>query len=275
MSDDKIVNVPSNPITARPDYIKKGTQSLAEIVQYIQIPRVQILQPLSPQALVDGFGETAVVSNVNNKVIKIADPIAMEGNKRKMWGPEFTVRPIFYFDEWIWWNDRKAPNDEDKILGKTFDPRHDIAIRASKKDTRVVAHPRIAGLKQNFVHHMNFVCFVEDIPELSNEPVVLGFCKGEHVTGRKFGSSIAKRGCEIYTGRYSACVEQHASDAGRWWGLRIDNHKDCWVSEKIQTFQANFHLQLMEMFKAQRLTTTYDDAEVAIGDQETGGGGKF
>lgn len=247
-----------------PDFLRGGSaeeRGVAELAKFVQPPRMMIIQDQAKdKELKNEFGTGACII-MPQKLCIASLPRNAKGTPEK-YGEDFDIVPIFYYTEWVHWADLDSSGD--KILGRTLDPEHLIARRAKRKDTRK------AEDGSRYVEHMNFVCVFEDFTEELTEPALISFAKGEHKTGRAFSQLIhARRGAFLYGCRFQACVEGHGNEKGDWYGLRIGNHPEApWVSdEKTFAFYKASHEYLLDIYRSNRLSASYDvaDVEGAVG----------
>lgn len=177
----------------------------SSLTSYIRPPRLKIVQGTAKPPISERYnpGDVCFVPSLDAVVAK-AKP--------------FYVTPLFFFPEWMTFNPMGA---EQVIRERTFDPRHPIAVKSRKKETRKEPCPETPD---KFISHnafLNFICVLMGDHEFAGTQFVMSFKGAEYKTGSNLGASIKMRQAAMFTQVYEAKTAQRTNDSGTWWGLDI------------------------------------------------------
>lgn len=213
---------PAPDITALASLMEDDT-SLQTMSQYVNIPRIKIIQSQTDATLKETFGE-------GNAILRPGDILVAKK------GVGFRFVPLFFFSEYCLWNDYKD-KERPGIQERTFDENHEIAKRSKDKTLRSKIYPGHENKPdkdkryQSYVQHLCLPGILYGDHSLASTPCVISFERGEYFTGKSFLSAIQMRR-ENFPGNirkcpplWSQCWElfvdpkQHTSPQGQWWGF--------------------------------------------------------
>ena len=173
-------------------------------------------------------------------------------------GTPFLFTPVFFFPEWCVWNPLELKDKLPMIRERTFDPQNPIAKKARDPQLRFEPFPDNPQYKLRYVEHLNFVIMLDPSHEFGAQPIILTFCRGEHVAGSRLCSAITMRKAPLYGCVFEGRVgTPRANERGSWYGLDARNPESSspWVEKG--RFEA--HKAIHEEFKA-----LHADAKVRV-----------
>lgn len=232
-------------------------QSLVALKEYRIVPRLQVLQGLSPQELKDRHGEGSVILMPGDTLVsKRATP--------------FLFVPIFFFAEYITWRDRRDKSAQ-PIEARSF--KKDGAIAALSRDPKKRSEQYPGGpsekpWERRHTEHLCFTGLIYGEHPLAGTLCVLQFQRGEFTTGRSFTNSIGMRRIEgrqvsLWMQVWEFSVLPRSKNGNNWWGIQpaAPTNADPYIqAEEIVPMRA-LRYELAQAFEENRL----------IVDQETGG----
>lgn len=204
-------------LPAAPDYLEQGRDGLENMrPQDLLVPRLILMQALSP-AVVD--------KNVDADAGDMFNSMTME-----RWVAEGDLAefiPVFHYLEWIKWGSR---DEGEGILGRSRDPKSDLAISAARREQNEKGRPIVT-------EYHNFVCL---FPELGmDHPVVIGCAKTNHSRGRHLLGLACYRGnYPLYSGKYTVEAEQRTNVKGTFYVFKFANAG--WASKEEFAFAKEF-----------------------------------
>ena len=226
--------------------------SKQELKKHRLVPRLKILQGLSPEALKDQFGEGSAI---------LAPANAMVCRKRE----SFLFVPLFFFVEYIKWSDR---NDKESlgIVERTFDQGSALARYAQDPNKREELYDpeRPTGYKYTYQEHLNFIGYIYGAHELEGTEVAISFSKGEHRYGKAFVSACTLRDAPLWANVFELTIGQHSSGDNVWWGIDFKNPEDPTkrfiTAEEAPVFKEQFET-LKRQFEEQTISTDFSDVD--------------
>lgn len=247
------------------NYSQEDT-SLAGMASMRVLQRVRVLQGMSPKPLRDQFGgEGAVILMPAQQLIAKRDQ-------------SFLFIPLLFFKEWIAWADRKDKNTKNAILERSFDENSALAVKANNADKRKETYS-INGSEfiRTNVEHLNFAGILVNHPQLDNQPIVLGFAKGEWSTGKKYVNQIlmrrdAGRTVPLWAQRWEFVVASHKNKNDQEWNaLEPRNPTDgqLLISEEMGPTMQALHRQLAEDHKNRAMMVDRSDEATESADDLT------
>jgi len=246
-----------------PDFMRdKEVLGVKGLQEYVIPPRIKIVS-LQSAKLLETFRAGDVVLTPTNSIIVEPDRddrgSLSEGGNRS-----FDFTPIFFYPEWVTWNDIKLKGQEDSVLYRTTDPTDPIVAKARNKKLREEDHPRVEGLKIRHVEHLNYIVVLIDHP-IGEQPALLSFSRGEWFSGCNFASLIGMRKASLFGCVYTATVIFRKGKLGDWYGLDVSNPTDRvpWVTEEQYGLFESLHLKFEDHHKNSRLKASLEDEEVA------------
>lgn len=227
--------------------------SLKAMQEHRVLPRIKVIQGLSKKELRDQFGQGAVVLNPLNTLI--ATP-----------GSAFRLVPVFFFSEYVAWNDRKDTKSP-AIHARTYDPASEVARRSKKRETR--EEPYEGGYVRRYVEQLTFpsLFYMPDHP-LHMVATSLVFARGEFFTGenfinaihlRKVGTSTAPLWSQVWEFRSA----ERERKGNQWWGIDFGQPTDGepFIQENEVDAFSGFYKEMKKLQEAQRLSVDMSDAD--------------
>lgn len=221
----------------------ENDESLKGIVERRIVPRVKVIQQMTDPKLKQQYGEGSVV--LPQAAVKIANA-----------GEPFYFVPIFFFEEWIKWGDRRDQNS-DAIQERSFDPNSEVARKASDPNSRFedYGQPPKKGerpLQFRYVEHLNFIGMLYG-QDGERMPVVLSFSRGEHYAGRNFCTAISMRRvgkqiAPLWSGVWQLKSNMRSRDGNNWFGIDVSNPDlesgvSPWIKEEeVEEFRSQWEL---------------------------------
>jgi len=248
-----------------------GDTSLVKMENQRLIPRALMVQALSSDELKAQFGEGSLV---------IASASAVLAEKEQ----SFHVVPLFYFDEYITWRDRRDKTGQ-PIIARTFDDNHEIAILSETPAKRVELYdggPPENPWKMHHAHHRNFACMVYGDHQLGGTSVVLSFAKGEAMSGVNWINAcltrkIAGQSAPLWSQVWKLSVVKKTNKHGnKWWGL-VASAPDgsLWITEEEGPAFQQLHLDLKKDYEKQLLVVDHGEGEAEAEAEVAGEDGPF
>lgn len=223
----------------------ENDDSLSGVVERRIVPRIKIIQQMTDTKLKAQYGEGSAV-------------LVQAGLKIASAGESFHFVPIFYYEEWITWGDRRDPNSP-MIIEKSTDPNSEVAMKAQDPDRRFeeYAPPPKKGerpLQRRHVEHLNFVGVLYGSGG-ERVPVVISFSRGEHYAGCNFCTAISTRRvgkaiAPLWSQVWKMTVNLRERDGNKWFGLDASNPDPEIQSAYIMEEEAEEFKQQFELFKS-------------------------
>jgi len=244
-----------------PDFMRdKDVVGLEALAEFVIPPRIKMVS-LQSTKLLETFRAGDVVLTPTNSIIVEPDRddrgSLLEDGERS-----FNFTPIFFYPEWITWNDIKLKGQEDATLYRTTDPTDPIVSKARDKNLREEDHPTVDKMKIRHVEHLNYIIILQDHP-LAGQPALISFSRGEWFAGSNLASLLKMRKASIFGCVFTATVEFRKGKLGDWYGLDIANpsNRVPWVEKEQYTAFEALHNEFKEHHKNSRLKASFDDEE--------------
>ena len=220
--------------------------SVQGMEEYRILPRLKIVQAMSDSALKKEFGEGSIVVTPGNALV-CKD------------GETVSFVPIFFWTEFCLWSDRDD-TETDMILGRSFDPTSEIAVKSRDADQRQVKYGSDGKFIRRYVEHLNFCGIIYGDHELASAPVVQSFSKGEFSKGRAFCSAIMMRkvgGVQVplWAQVWNFTPGFREKGSKKWWGIDFANpgHENAFITESEMPTAKALYEELKADFDKQRL----------------------
>lgn len=247
-----------------PEYLAdEAGVGLEDTARLITPPRMRIVQAQSRAPLSDLFnvGDTVIVPQ--NELVA---PLPYDGGRPAEQGEDFLITPLFFYVEFLVWNDIKLQATEESVLNRTTDPEDEIALKARNPKLWKEAHPN--GKADYFIRyseHLNFIVTIEnENSDVRGLPIVMSFNGAEHRTGANFLALLKMRRAPLYGCTFNVATGRRENSKGNWYGWDITNPKDGsprWVpANKIDAYRELYH-EMKEAFESNMLATEYDVEE--------------
>lgn len=212
-------------VNVNPDYLTKYREdkSLDEMDQYRELPRANIVQGMTAQALKDAHGEGSLIVQPGGGLLIKKDQ-------------KFLFVPVLFFAEYLLWSDRED-KDSPNVLQRSYDPLGEIAKKAANIETRYEVYdghenrPESDQWRRRYVQHFRFVGIVYDPTHpLHNLPFTLSFERGENYQGLNFIAAIKMRKHPIGDEQVQIPLFAQVWEIGvgfrdrgtkKWWGLEF------------------------------------------------------
>jgi len=217
--------------------------------QDILIPRLVLMQALSPQVVEKNFESGDIINSISGELVLEVDK-------------EIEFIPIYHYLEWIQWGDRDAGGG---IQDRSLDPDGQLAQMSNK----MVKHTTAEG-KEVFTvtEYHNFVCvFVEDD---KLEPIVISCAKSNIKHAKKFIGLIRMRGrFPMYAGKYclQSALETNPQNQ-KYYVYKFTNAG--WCPKELLEPLGKIYEMLRDAFQERRLLSHQmeDEREAAENEQE-------
>lgn len=250
--------------------LQEGQSDGLEILnQYVQPPRVKIVQPLSGEPF-NAYPPGTVLSVGGPEMRVIADigfdPVSRRSLEN---GNPFYFVSVFFYPEYCLWNDFKMKGTLPAIRDRTTDPQSEIAKRAKSQGMREEPQPEKEGAHMRYVEHLNHVVCLYH-PDLFDTPHVLSFARAEHKTGCNFAGLVRMRRAPLYGCNWEGSTIYRDNGKGQWYGWNMTNpqitdpniegYLSPWVEdEKMSDYFKGLHETYRDVHKRGLLQTVYDD----------------
>jgi len=205
------------PDLTLPEHLRdKPVEGVDQLKEVIRPPMLKIVQKQARDELLERF-------NKGDAIVTPAEALVASHNNGE---PEsFLFVPLFFYREWCTWTPIELRGQVPAILERTSDPTSELAAKSAVPDQRIeeIEHDG-RKIKVRHVEHINYIVVLKD-HELAFEPIIMGFSKGEYVTGTRFASMIKMRKASIYDCVFEARVspEPRTNEKGSWFGFEIFN----------------------------------------------------
>lgn len=170
--------------------------------QYVQPPRMKIVQPTTKPPLSERFSPGDLLLMPSETLV---------ANR----GEPFLFTPLFFFPEWITVN----PLGSDQFIReRTYDPESDLATKARDPKRRKEPCPEDAS--KTISHRESLVFIVAlHLEEFAESYAALSFARAEHKKGTALASSIKMSGVPMYGTIWEGKVSQRSNAEGQWFGV--------------------------------------------------------
>ena len=203
-------NLPPHDVAVRPaaglPMVNSDTRGFEEGVDQTDliIPRVKLMQPLSPELKEYKELRPGMIINSLTKDVLPA-----------------TFVPIFYFKEWLRFN----PRDKDKPgYDSTFAPGALMWRTRDAQDERVKqADFGPNGELPLAITTLNFFSVFTD----TGMPVILSFSKTGYKAGKNLLSLAKLRGGAMFSRQYKLTVKEESNDKGDYYVMVVSPAGDC------------------------------------------------
>lgn len=227
---------------------------------YIRPPRIKIVQAQA--------GEPYDQFNPGDVVLTPQCLLVAEYDKATRKGAPWLFVPVYFYPEWCTWNPLGA--DEPMIAERTFDPKHEIAIKAQSPDTW--NEKREDGQEVRHTEHLNFI-----VAPLSQEfqglQFAMSFVRGEMKSGVNLCSLIRMRNAPMFGQVFEATAGHRKNSKGNWYGI------DCSIPKTAPLFVDNedlykslkmLHLKFKDAHEKQGgIQVDYEDIKADSAANET------
>lgn len=231
--ETELVEVKSNTGLAVPDFMVEDSRAGTELLSnYIQPPRLKIIQPLTKPPLIDKFNPGDLVLLPNEELL-IGLSSDDEGKKLKH-SEKLRFVALFFFPKWITYNPMEIRQQHGAIRDQSFDPECSIAFKSKNKTTRNEVCPEMPDKKITHVEVLNYALSFE-IEGRWTEPAILQIKSGEHGVGTAFNTLVRSRKAPIFGCVFEAQVNYRSNAKGQWFGLDMMNpQENPWVDNRQQ-----------------------------------------
>lgn len=240
--------------SAVPEFMRDSSLATANemLGETVRPQRLKIIQPTAKPPLSDKFSKGDTI------LVPVQQLMAKQGEK-------FTFVPLLFYMEWLECN---PLNIQPMIIERTLDPRHDIAVRSRRKETRKAPHPTAQGKFITYREVLNFIVAAisseEDVAGMVT--CVMSFSGGENKTGSNFRDLLLMRGTPMFGTVWHAKTSQRENQDGVWFGFDIAKPED--TSPFVQ--DEELFNKLHEKHKA--LKQAYDDRLIEVDHDDDGAG---
>lgn len=238
------------------NFIENDT-STASMASHRIIPRLKILQGLSPERLKKQFGEGATIISPGDTLI--AEP---EG--------KFYLVPLFFFEEFLTWGDRRDTGNM-ALRARSFNPTSEVGKKARDARLREEEYPggpAAKPFKMIHTHCLTFASIIYGDHEQAGTCVSLTFQRGEFTKGRSFISAITSRRynmkqAPLWSTVWEFSVSTRERSGNRWNGFDFCAPSEISPfikDEEVAMFHEE-HQKLKVAYEAQLLVTDYTEED--------------
>lgn len=246
-----------------PDFMQAQPLGTEMLKDYIQPPRLKVVQPTSRKPFSEMFkqGDVCVVPMMQ---------LVGEFNNAKE--PLFAFVPLFFWPEWVLWNPLETKGTLPAVRDRSFDPRSVIAIKARDEKKRNSEQcpecPEKDGKKLylKYLEHLNYMVMPLTGPFVGM-PLAATWASGEHRAGSNFNSLIAMRRAPLYGCQFEAFARERENTKGRWYGIDVENPRETsgitpfvMEPERFDAMKA-LHMEYKAAYDNKALVVDYDDGE--------------
>lgn len=247
----------------------QGDESTLEMAAHRIVPRLKIMQGMSEAGMKGAAGG-------DGAVVLAPGGLPLAGPKDVI-----TVNPLFFFAEYIVWNDRAdkvSPRVHDRSYALATDPGGEIARRALNVKMRA---ERYGGSDEKpwmrrWVEHLNFICYLVGSPHGTavGDFVTLSFERGENMQGRSFINAITSRriggnaeervpGVKVplWAQVWDLRTALRTRGDNNWWGFDFTASDPSIIDQSDADHREGQHRALKEEFKARTLVVDRTDAD--------------
>ena len=172
------------PVNAANDY--DSNVGMEDII----LPRVELLQALSPSVVDDGMKPGTLVNNITKEDL---------GNPVK-------IVPLYLTKNWIRWKPRAEGGG---IMWRSNDPKDERVINETKWGAD--------GTKPLATAYLNFLCLVEG----QDMPLILSFCNTSYKAGRKLLTLTKMVPGHIYNCQYDLTTSHRQNNLGSFYVFEV------------------------------------------------------
>lgn len=200
-----------------------ANKGLALLSQFIQPPRVKIVQKTAAQNLRSKFQDGTLI--VMPGEIKLADMADREE------GYAIPFIPLYFFPEWYALNPYACKGVLPYVQDRSTDPTSYLVqkCRARTENDPCPGMPHDGkgnGLFLSYKQALNFIVLMAPInqPDYKREPTVLSFWSGEFTSGQKFAGLLRARETVIFGNRFEMYSKYRpGTGKGDWFGINVQN----------------------------------------------------
>lgn len=209
-----------------PDFMKEADKGTELLKQYVQPPRLKVVQPTARKPFSDLFKQGDVVAVPMMQKVGSYD----ETDRGKL--PLFAFVPVFFWPEWCLWNPLDTRGTLPAVRERSLDAKSVLAIKArddKKRESEVCPEmPAKDGKKLylSYREHLNYMIVPLAPHVLADMPICMSFSKGEHRAGSNFSSIITMRKAPLYGCQFEAFARERENAKGRWYGIDVDNPRE-------------------------------------------------
>jgi hypothetical protein len=231
--------------------LAKEDKSFVNMQEYRILPRLRLIQALSPDDIKEELGEGSAGLFPGNTMVATQ-------------GTPFLFIPAFFYTEYVVWNDRDD-NSKPAIFARTFDKASDIALKAQNADARTEVYE--GNFKRTYSAQLTFPGLIYGDHPMRGTACSIVFARGEFTQGRNFcnatmmrriGDSIAP----LWTQVWEFIPAKHKNKKNQsWYGLDFRNPPEPFIPEDMVDQMRSLHSELSELFDQQRLAVDMSDAD--------------
>lgn len=215
----------------------------------VLVPRLVLLQAMSPQVQERGMPAGAIMNSVTQEVVL-----------DKGESLEFTI--VYHYLEWFKWADRDSTGE--KILSRSLDPDGELAHSAMQMEKRNDSNGKEVML---VTEYHNFLCL---IPSISLDyPFVISCAKTNLKKAKKLlGLCKFRGGVPIFAGKYKVHTFLETSSVGnKYFVFEFDNAG--WTDEELYQQCEKMYPELAKAYRDRKLMAHVDSEEPEAVHQET------
>jgi len=254
---------------ARPAHLVQytGDKGLLLIAQAVQLPRIKLVQKGTDAAIRKSFQDGTMVINIGGDIIKLGAGMA-DGQE----GYSVPFIPVLYYPEWYALNEFKTKGTLPYVHDRTLDGKSEIARKSRVKDYSE-PQPKFPGAFITYHRAMNFVIhpLVDDVPV---NLAVLGFWKGDIVSGGNFATLIQQRGDTALWGNQFEMYSKWRPGSGKgdYFGVNVQNPESIGpFVENTELFEqlTALHESMQEAYETNMLQVDVDDTYISNNAEST------
>lgn len=257
------------PLPAHLTLAEGQSDGLEILNQYVQPPRVKIVQPLSGEPF--NAHPAGTVLSVGGAEMKVIAEIGFDSRSRRSIedGNPFYFVSLFFFPEYCAWNDFKLKGTVPAIRERSTDPNSEVAKRAKSPALREENDPEHDKMKIRYVEHLNHIIMLYH-PDFWGTPHILSFARAEHKSGCNFAGLVRMRRAPLFGCNWQGATKYRDNGKGQWYGWNMTNPQitdpniegyiSPWVEDATMSadFQA-LHETYKDIHRRGLLQTVYDE----------------
>lgn len=215
----------------------------------VLVPRLVLLQAMSPQVQEGGMPVGALLNSVTQEVV------LPKGESL-----EFTI--VYHYLEWFKWADRDSTGE--RILDRSLDPDGALAHSAMQMEKRNDSNGKEVMV---VTEYHNFLCLIPSISE--DYPFVISCAKTNSKKAKKLlGLCKFRGGVPIFAGKYSVHTFLETSNVGnKYYVFEFENAG--WTDEELYKQSEKMYPELAKAYRERRLMAHVDSDEPESTHPET------
>lgn len=236
--EERALAVPSDA----PKYIEQTADGLENSGDAgLMLPLLKLAQPLTPTVISQHLKPGDIYLHISPTETLLPA------------GAEVNFIPLFHFKQWIEWAPR---NEGGSILGKSIDPRGELAARFARGEMRGEGDDAKMAVTE---YHVFFVAFEGNL----TEPVCLALGRTAHKKGKLLLSLVLRRGPKfpLFAGKYTLSTMTETRNGNTYFNYDVKNAG--WVSQEEYAAAKELYQQFRSEYEKASIPLEEEAAEEA------------